>query len=95
MPDSQLVAAIDRLVAPDVQNQTVTPDLRVRHVLKDGIHYYLLFNEGSEDLHVHCMLSAKGNRMLLNPATAESQALTANRPIQLSRHAMQILAVIP
>ena len=44
-----------------------SPNLRVRHVRKGGVDYYLLFNEGAGDLECRLDLSAKGRRILLDP----------------------------
>ena len=77
---------------PDVQVSPSTMDLRVRHVQKGGIDYYLLFNEGGEDLELRLSVSAKGGWRLLDPTTG-SEAASAGNPVRLSRHALRVLAV--
>jgi len=92
MADPQLIEAIDKLVTPDVQVSPGTMDLRVRHVQKGGIDYYLLFNEGGEDLELRLSVSAKGGWRLLDPTTG-GEAASAGNPVRLSRHALRVLAV--
>lgn len=93
IPDSEFVAAIDKRVAPDVQVFPATLDLRVRHVLKDGRHYYLLFNEGHDGIEARLAFSAKGRRMLLDACTGDSKALSANQRVHIPEHSMQVLAI--
>jgi hypothetical protein len=45
---AELAAALDRLTATDVKPVPASPGVRYRHVIKNGRHYYLLFNEESE-----------------------------------------------
>lgn len=92
-PDSQWVEAIDKRIAPDVRVSPGTLDLRVRHVQKGGTDYYLLFNEGGADLELRLNLSAKGGWALLDPAAGGQEPVPADRPLRLSKHALQVLAV--
>ncbi len=89
----QLIAAIDRLIPPDVVVSPPTTDLRIRHVRKGNIDYYLLFNEGESDLKVQLKLAAKGRRTLLDPTTGAPHALASGDPVSLARHAMRALAI--
>ncbi len=93
MSDSQFVRQIDRLVPVDVRVSPMTPELRVRHVVKDGIDCYILFNEGQKDINVHLNLSAKGQRFLLDTQTAKRHALDTDRTVQIARHEVKILMV--
>ena len=95
MPDPEFISAIDKRIAPDVQPTPGTLDVRVRHVLKGGTHYYLLFNEGQEALDVRVSLSAKGSRALLDAFTGNRTDLSTDQSIHIPKHAMQILAVLP
>ncbi len=91
--DSQLIEAIDKLVVPDVQVSPGALDLRVRHVQKGGTDYYLLFNEGGNDLEVRVRVSVNGEWTFLNPVTGGQEIAPADQPIRLSKHAVQVLAV--
>jgi hypothetical protein len=93
MEPAKLVDAIDRLIRPDVEVSPKTPDLRVRHMRKPGIDYYLLFNEGQGDLNVRLRLLSKGRRTLLDPTTGSQRSVAGDEPLSLARHAMRVLAV--
>jgi hypothetical protein len=91
--DSELVGRIDRLVPVDVRVSPESLDLRVRHVVKHGIHCYLLFNEGQQDTRVHLDLSVKGRRYLVDAKTGERRESKPDAALDLSRHEMRVLAV--
>ena len=95
MREETLVAAIDRLAPPDVRVVPAAPDLRVRHMQKNGMHYYMLFNEGALDLELRIAVSAEGSRSLLDALTAQSTRLLPEQPVSLPAHAVRILAVTP
>lgn len=90
----ELVARIDKLVPPDVQAAPRSPSLRVRHVRKGGRDYYLLFNEGASGLECRLTLSAKGNRIWVDPITGRGEPMASDSPICLAGHTMQVLAVM-
>ncbi|UCD49886.1 MAG: hypothetical protein JSW27_20445 [Phycisphaerales bacterium] len=90
---AQFIAAIDERVPVDVQTSPATADLRVRHVRKAGADYYLLFNEGQQDLEVSLKLAAQGRRTLLDPTTAAQEVVSGDRPVKLAKHALRVLLV--
>lgn len=93
MSDSDLLRGINRLTQPDVRVRPEAPGLRVRHVVKHGSDYYILFNEGEEDLNVQLQLSVDGRRFLLDPKTGERQASERDAPVQLARHALKVFMI--
>jgi hypothetical protein len=93
MEDSELVRQIDRLNPADVQVRPESPDVRVRHVFKDGADYYIVFNEGQDNLEVKLETSAKGRRFLLDPLTGRRQILIPDAPLLLKPHELQVLMV--
>ncbi len=93
MSDAEFVGQIDRLTPPDVRVSPAAPDLRVRHVRKSGVDYYLLFNEGAGAIEIRLDLSEKGERSLLDPLSGGQNPLASNSSIRLAGHAMQVLAV--
>ena len=93
MSDSELVRGIDKLVEPDVRVSGQARDLRVRHVRKAGADYYLLFNEGAEDLELSPELSVRGPKLLLDPVTGAHERLPDDRPVKLAKHALRVLLV--
>ncbi len=93
MPDAELIELVDRLAEPDVRVSPKTPDLRVRHVRKAQTEYYLLFNEGSEDVEFGLNVSVRGRWMLLDPMTGRHKVVSSDTPIRLRKHVMQVLVV--
>ncbi len=93
MADAALVARIDKLIPPDVQAAPQSPNLRVRHVHKGGMDYYLLFNEGAGELECWLTLSAQGLRFLLDPVGGCGESVASDSPLRLAGHAMRVLAV--
>ena len=92
-PEAGFVGRIDELVKPDVRVAAASPDLRVRHVLKARTHYYILFNEGEQELEVTLELAPKGRRWLLDPYAETAVPQPADEPLRLPRHAIRVLRV--
>ena len=93
MKDSELLRQIDRLAPADVQVRPESPDLRVRHVFKNGADYYIVFNEGQDKLEVELETSVKGKRLLLDPQTSRQQILALEEPLHLKPHELRVLMV--
>lgn len=93
MDDAEFIRAIDTLVSADVQVSPQATDLRVRHMRKAGGDYYLLFNEGEQDLELLLKLSAQGRRTLLNPVSGEQKTVPRDRLVKLARHALHVMLV--
>ena len=79
---------------------SITPhadDLRVSHVIKKGIHFYLLVNEGNSDLSFQVSLPVDGKKELWDPWTGEIQPLQEPSAIQVTLRCREsmILAVDP
>ncbi len=92
--EQDLLRAIDRLIPADVQVSPPTPDLRIRHVIKNGIHCYLLFNEGEQDIAARFVLSARGNWHLLDAETGKSRMIDPDTPLNMPAHVMQVLMIV-
>lgn len=63
---SGLVAAIDAAAAPDVTISPACPELRVRHLRKNGDDFYLLFNEGAAAIEFSLQTAVPGRRLELD-----------------------------
>ena len=90
--ESRLLKRIQTLAEPEVR---VTPEcrhLRVRHVIKDGVDCYLLFNEGLEDISVDIEFPAKGRPIVIDLESGEQRDHLPGSMVQLK--ANQISAMI-
>jgi len=92
--EEDLVRAIDRLVPPDVQVLPRTPDLRVRHVMKHGVHCYMLFNEGEDEVNADFAFSKPGKQHLLDAETGGISRIDENEPMSIPAHAMRVVMIL-
>ena len=91
-PDN-LVEVIDKEIIPDLSLTTPSEDIRYRHVVKETGNYYIIFNEGSNVVSSKLRITTKGNRQLLNPATAEAINLGADENVSFKPHELKIVMV--
>jgi hypothetical protein len=91
--DAERLSLIDALVVRDVTVRPAAPGLRVRHVVKDGTHYYLLFNEGSDDFTGEVRFAADGKRHLLDPMYPDEQTAMPDSDLSLPGYAFRVVAV--
>ena len=89
----ELVDAIDKLVKLDVTLEPASEDIRCRHVVKGGRHFYLLFNEESCTVTAKVHLAVNGKRQWLNPFTAEATDAPAAEPFFFLQHKLKVLSV--
>ena len=75
----------DVLLTPDTQA------LRVRHVMKDRRHYYLLFNEEMSAVDFEISLPLQSEWVLLDPGTGYTEPLPRGRRVHLSGYELKIL----
>jgi hypothetical protein len=93
MDEATLVRRIDAVIPPDVTVSPAAPGLRVRHVVKSGLHCYLLFNEGEDVVHVDLKLSVKGQWYELDSQTGQCTASATRSTVTLAPHAHRTLLV--
>ena len=93
MENLELLRQIDRLVPMDARIQPASPDIRVRHVFKNGVDYYIVFNEGQDNLEVELETSVKGRRLLLDPQTGRQQTLSPEAPLLFKPHELRVLMI--
>ncbi len=93
MDSAVLVSAIDKLTDRDVKFGADAKDIRVRHVVKEGLNCYMIFNEGESDLKVKPEFSLSGKLYLLDIKSSKPVAMDANAPLDLPAHKMVVVAV--
>ena len=89
-----LLEKINSQIAKDISFSPVEPDLRIRHVVKDRIHYYIIFNEGQEHISFRLTASVKGQRYLLDPQTGQQNAVNADMLLQMRPHELKVLKIV-
>mgnify|MGYP000682455230 FL=1 len=90
-----LLAAIDRLVPPDLTATPPAPDLRYRHVVKEGVHYYILVNEGLAPLYTTLTVSARGRATWIDPLAMTELDATEPLDLTLDPYILRILYLSP
>ena len=68
----KLITEIDKGLAPDLNLYPASKNIRYRHVIKNNLHYYLLFNEENSPVSTSLNISVKGKRWWLDEHTAEA-----------------------
>ncbi|OGJ89705.1 MAG: hypothetical protein A2268_06900 [Candidatus Raymondbacteria bacterium RifOxyA12_full_50_37] len=85
--------AIIKVFQPDISIDPMTADVRYRHVVKNGDHYYILFNEGAGVVTAKLQFSVTGKSQWLNPFTAEVVVGNEDEKVQFKPHELKILRI--
>ena len=88
-----MLQKIDNLVTMDVSVLPVTLDLRVRHVVKNGTHYYIVFNEGQKDLAFKLRTLAEGRRFSLDLETGNPTEIDPHGLLQMQPHEIKVFRI--
>ena len=91
--ETLLLQKINSLISMDVSITPDIPDLRVRHVLKDTVHYYIVFNEGQEHSTFRLITSTKGQRFLIDPQTGRQNTIDSDALLQMQPHELKVLKI--
>ncbi len=89
----ELPAAIDALVRPDLGLAPASESIRYRHVVKEGRHFYILFNEEESPVTARIDLSVRGSRQWLDPFTAAATPSLAAETVVFEPHQLKVLTV--
>jgi hypothetical protein len=89
------IKKIDSLIKPDIRINPETKDLRVRHVVKNGVDFYILFNEGQEDIQFVPELNDKGSGVLVDSYRDDViSRWSSGEAITIAKRAVRILMII-
>ncbi|MHC4559938.1 MAG: glycosyl hydrolase [Planctomycetota bacterium] len=89
-----LLQKINSLIPKDISFSPADPDIRVRHIAKDRIHYYIIFNEGQKHVAFRLTVSAQGQRYLLDPQTGQQNSFHQNTSLHLKPHELKVLKIV-
>lgn len=89
----ELISEIDKGLAPDLNLNPASKNIRYRHVLKNNQHYYLLFNEENTPVTTTLNISAKGKRWWLDESTAEATRAEMEQPVTFKPYELKVLMV--
>ena len=89
----ELLTAFDKLVVPDLMLNPASGNIRYRHVVKNGVHYYMLFNEEETVVRAEVRIPVKGGMYWLDELTGESLQFQKELPVDFAPHELKILMV--
>jgi hypothetical protein len=92
MDDAVFISKIDQLVKPGIQINPPTEDLRVRHVVKDGVDFYILFNEGENEISFTPDLNNMENGIFVDPYRHDViSRWSSGEEMTFGRHGIKVL----
>ena len=89
----QLMAAIDKLIKPDIILSPTSESIRNRHIIKDGIHYYILFNEEEYLVSTSISIPLTGKYYWLDPSSAVIKKFSGKKETVFEPHELKILMI--
>ncbi len=89
-----LLKKINDLIPQDISFLPASSDIRVRHVVKDRIHFYIIFNEGQENLELRLSTLAQGQRYLLDPQTGQQNEVNFDMLLQMRPYELKVLRIV-
>ena len=88
-----LVTAVEQLIEQDLLLSPTTKNIRYRHVIKDGDHYYIIFNEDETSVSTEIELAVEGKQWWLDEFTADTTEVQQGKPVSFQPHELKILMV--
>lgn len=85
---------IDRLVTPSITPDPASENIRYRHVIKEGDHYFIIFNEKEETVNARLTFSVKGVEQWLDSKTGSPVCHPAGSEILFRPHELKLLRII-
>ncbi|MCX6031713.1 MAG: glycosyl hydrolase [Chloroflexi bacterium] len=90
--EDELIARLDERVPQDLCISPAAPGLRVRHIVKDGCHGFMLFNETHPAIEIQVGLPVTGPALVFDPWTAGARVLPADHRLWLPGHSFCVIA---
>ena len=91
-PDD-LIMALRKQLKPDLKLTPHTENIRYRHVIKEGVHYYILFNEEETPVKTEIKIPVIGAQYWLDEFTGEANAFEVNNSVDFEPHELKILMI--
>jgi hypothetical protein len=91
--EADLVRSIKRLVSNDVKLFPENENVRIRHVIKNSFHCYLLFNEGEDDITANVQFEVKGKRYTMDVESKNIESIDKGTTLYLPAHKIQVILV--
>ncbi len=90
---NELIQALRSLIPKDVTIHPHHRDIRYRHNIKEGDHYYILSNEGEDPVSFSLEVAPQGKRWWIDPFTGEKEPASHKPNITLEPNWPMILGI--
>lgn len=90
---ADLVSALKKQLTPDLILNPSSENIRYRHVMKDGIHWYILFNEEETPVKTQFKIQLKGQPFWLDEFSGAAFSAQLEEPVDFDPHELKILMV--
>ena len=91
--EAELVAAIDAHVEADLICTPRHPEVRYRHIIKDGAHYFLITNEGFDPVETTIETNVAGRRCWIDPYGTEVSEMSDDEVGVLPPYHLRLLQI--
>ena len=92
--ETSLLKEINRLIPKDIGFEPTWSDIRVRHVIKDSFHYYIIFNEGEKHSEFRLTTSIQGKRYLLDPQNGQQIKIETDTSLRMQPHELKVIRIV-
>ncbi|NIP25397.1 MAG: hypothetical protein GWN67_07670 [Phycisphaerae bacterium] len=93
--DVVFIKKVDQIVKPDIKINPPAKDLRVRHVVKNGVDFFILFNEGENEISFTPDLNNMENGIFVDPYRHDViSRWSSGEEITFARHEIKVLKII-
>ncbi len=89
----ELKTAVNKLVKPDLMLNPTSENIRYRHVIKNGVHYYILFNEEETPVRTEVKILVEGDMYWLDEFSGEARKVQKGKLVDFEPHELKIVMV--
>jgi hypothetical protein len=91
--DEELKESINKIIKPDLTIFPASKNIRFRHVIKEGVHYYILFNEENSVVETGINSNHSEPGIWLNPYSAEIFSAKQNEKLIFKPYELKVLII--
>jgi hypothetical protein len=88
-----LMTTVNKLSDPDIILVPSSENIRVRHVIKENDHYYMLFNEEASETTIRFTFPIEGRFEWLDPQTGQAASISPKDPVSFKPHEFKLLKI--
>jgi len=90
---AELILATENLIQPDISLSPATKNIRYRHVIKNDMHYYILFNEEETAVSTTINIPLNGKSWWLDEFTAKATKAQKDELVSFRPYELKVLMV--